>query len=157
MILILSTFTLILQCLLWSVLAAFGVWVYRRVALSSLPWLGVYLLLTLPPLSLGNAWVLQQTVTVKTLPFGWSNAMSKGEFVAQLMLWNNLIGTIIKIAIAIMLLSDMVFLLSQAGVQPDKKAVRMLLLAREFSTPLGLIVVGLTALVQLGILALRFL
>lgn len=152
---VVSILSLILQCMLWGLLAAFGVWVYRRVPLRSLPWIGIYLLLSLPFVSLLNSLLLQQVIDSKTLPFGWSASMSKGDFILQLRLWSSVISTLIKLAITILLLSDCVFLLAKAGVELDRKAVRQLLFVREFSTPLGLFIVSLAIVSQLLVLALR--
>ena len=73
----------------------------------------------------------------------------------QLTAWNSLAGTVIKLAIVLLLFSDVMFLLSRAGIQPDNKAVRRLLLVREFSTPIGFFVVFLAIVSQLSVLALR--
>ncbi|HEX8234499.1 MAG TPA: hypothetical protein VF600_00935 [Abditibacteriaceae bacterium] len=139
----------ILQLVRWGLLVAFGIWLHRRLPLRSLPWAGAYLLLTAAPLMLANTFLLRWLVGKQTLPFGWSSSMSTGAFVTKMITGSRLFGAAAMLILTIMVLSDLIFLLSRAGIEPDRKAVRRLLVLRDWSTPLGLAVIALTVVSQM--------
>jgi predicted MFS family arabinose efflux permease len=94
--------------------------------------------LTIPPLSLLNALLIKHVFGKQTLPFGWSNSITPGAFVVQMATWSRLFVTVAMLLLTVLFLSDLVFVLSRAGIEPDKKAWRRLLVIRQWSTPLGL-------------------
>jgi hypothetical protein len=141
--------SLTLHLILWGMLAAFGIWLYRRLPLRSLPWAGAYLLLTTLPLAFLNSLIVRGLFGVPTVPFGWSATMSQGSFVVQMLTWNRLFSTVATLILTVLVLGDLVFVLAKAGVEPDKKPLLRLLVIRDWSTPLGLAAIVLTVIGQL--------
>lgn len=142
--------TFVVQLVSWGLAVAFGVWLHRRVPLRSLPWIGAYMVLTIPPLSLLNALLIKHVFGKQTLPLGWSNSITPGAFLVQMTTWNRLFVTIAMLLLTVLFLSDLVFVLSRAGIEPDKKAWRRLLVIRQWSTPVGMAAVMMLLIGQVA-------
>ncbi len=130
------------QCALWGLLIAFGIWLYRRVPVRSLPWLMAYLLLSIL-IGICMPFVMKQIISKPTAPLGWS----KGELVVQWSYGSHAIGVAIDFMILLLLLSDLTFLLQRMGVELDRELIRRLVKVRDHSTLLGIIIICLQLVV----------
>ena len=134
------------QLALWGLLLAFGIWAYRKLKLRSLPWLGVYLALSVV-LSFGTPILKMHIFDAAASrhaadPFGWS----LGQFAAT---WTYLEGFgvhLVKVIVAVLVLADIAFLLSKAGVDVEGKFLSRLLALREKTVPLGIAMIVLMVL-----------
>jgi len=102
---------IVAQLALWGLLLAFGIWVYRRLKLRSLPWLGVYLALSVV-LSFGTPLLKMHIFDAVALrhaadPFVWS----LGEFAATWTYLEALGANLVKVIVALLVLADIAFLL----------------------------------------------
>jgi hypothetical protein len=72
--------------------------------------------------------------------------LGKADFIGFWNLWGQLVTVLIHGIIAVLVLSDVLFLMARAGVDIDKQPLRRLLAAREYSTIIGVTLVCLTLL-----------
>ncbi len=125
---------------------SFSIWTYRRLKLRSLPWVGVYLIVPLI-LPISVAWmtgpVMDSMVSRGISPLG----MSMGGFTSAWRQWHIFIRTLIDLILIVLVLSDIAFLLSKAGVEVEGKLLSKLLSVRERSTSFGIVI---TALMLVG-------
>jgi hypothetical protein len=152
---VLQVLSLLLQLVTWGLLVAFGLWLYRRLPLRSLPWAGAYMLLTMPLLEFTNKALFSWFFGKQTLPFGGANAVSRGGLAMQTISWSYLLGAVAGLLLTLLILSDVVFLLARAGIEPDNKSLRRLLMVRQWSTPLGFTLILFTLMAQLLVLLLQ--
>lgn len=117
---------------LWSLILASGIWIYRKFKLNSLPWLGAYLVLSvalsfvtsMPPTPIAEHIAVQGP-----LP-GWHPFALSGY-------WDHFITNLTQLMLGILILSDILFLLSKAGIKVEGTFWNTFLAVRERSTTLG--------------------
>ena len=121
---------------LWGLGLAFGLWVHRRLKLRSLPWLGIYVLLSLAlPLGMALEKLWIDTATdLHVRPFGWSI----GQVAAIWSYEKHFIGDLARLLLGLLILSDVAFLLSKTGIVGEGRISRGLLAVRERTIPLGI-------------------
>lgn len=148
--------TVLVRAALWSLLIVFGFWVSRRVHLRSVPWLAAYLLAYVPlHLVLGEIFsrrLLPDKIGSHPAPFNWSIA----ELVVS---WNYaqaLLGAAIHLLLALLILADVAFLLARDGTALEWRPAGSLLAFRRHSALVGMVLVGLMALLPLAFAALWF-
>jgi hypothetical protein len=125
-----------------GLLVAFGVWASRRIPLRSLPWLGAYLLLGIP-IPIIMSVILGQ---IMQLSIATVLGLSKSDFIAQCNIWGQFVSVMIHGLVAVLVLSDVLFLMARAGVEIERRPLHTLLALREHSTVLGTVLVCLTLL-----------
>jgi hypothetical protein len=144
---------LVLRLSFWGLLIAFALWVKRHVRLPSVPWLLAYsilngLLVYLLPFLI--ALVLDSPSTqANTVP------LNRSDIMVGLSLWSNVIHSVNALLATLLLMSEAVFVLNKAGVEPDRKWVRQLLRVRDYSAVIGSTMIGLLLLFPLGALIFR--
>lgn len=119
-----------------------GIWIYRRMPLRSLPWIGAYLLLSSPlsfMASLMIRQVVDETQSIVDVPFG----LTLGGFLTVWSAGNGIVSNGLYILLAILIFSDLLFLLTQVGREPRWRPVQLLLQARRYSTALGSAMIAL--------------
>ena len=133
------------KLLSWGLIVAFGVWTYRRIDLRSLPWVGAYLAYlglvgaVLRPIMSPIMEQVVEGMDLGHVPFGWS----LGEF---MQIWNHggmFMGALARLALVLLVMSDVAFLLSKAGVKVEGRFLSRLLRLRERSTAWGIVMVAL--------------
>jgi hypothetical protein len=94
--------------------------------------------------------LMGRIMNAKAVPFGGT----AGNFVVQVNMWGSLIGGTIGVLTALLILSDLAFVLSRTGMELDKEWIRKLLRVRDYSTPLGaaIILLALTTPIVLFVL-----
>ena len=92
---------------LWSLILASGIWIYRKFKLNSLPWLGAYLVLSVT-LSFATSVIsipIAESTIAQRFPPGWHPFAILGY-------WNRFITDLTQLMLGILILSDILFLLS---------------------------------------------
>lgn len=126
----------LVKLVLYGLLIAVGWWVYRRVRLRSLPWLGLYLLLSIPVsflLPLLTQRVINTAGDGQLPPQGWT----MGTLVTTWISFNAVVDGLINILLAVLILSDIAFLVSTTGVPLTPRPVQQLVHLRAYSTRIG--------------------
>lgn len=120
---------------LCALLLIFGHKTSRSCKLQSLPWLGVYVFLSVV---LSLSWpVLSRhaidSMGMERVPFGWSVA----AFAVLLHYCGAFLSNLAGLVLGILILADMLFLLSKSGVAVEGGLLNRLMRLREWSTILG--------------------
>ena len=132
MLMVLFVVYLAVQVLLWSLLFAFGAWLYKRCRLRALPWLGAYLVVSFHAEHVMN-WVFVDRLIDGPMPPNWT----RGEFTI-LLYYSDLIVTGIGRAImAVLILAEVTALLARVTPAVDVWPFRWLLAVRERAGLLG--------------------
>lgn len=121
---------------LWSLILASGIWIYRKFKLNSLPWLGAYLVLSVA-LSFAGSMIptpIAERIIAQRFPPGWHPV----QFFAISGYWNHFITNLTQLMLGILILSDILFLLSKAGIKVEGTFWNTFLAVRERSTTLGI-------------------
>jgi hypothetical protein len=126
----------LLQAATWLFLLGFGVWLYRRFRLRSLPWLGACALLAMS-LDLIMPWVLVAVQRRGIL-------RSSFEFHLMWTIGDVVLRRLTGLLLAVMVAAEVAGLLARLSPGPEQRALRLLLAVRERSVPLGLALLGLT-------------
>ena len=121
----------------WALLLFFGIKTYRSCRLDSLPWLGIYIIASFG-VSLVSPSLTGQAIDSMAMgfpPFGWT----LGEFHVTLAYGRAFFSNSAQLVLAILILSDIAFLLSKAGVAVEWGFLNRLIRVRERSTAWGLV------------------
>lgn len=124
----------------WGLILSFGIWTHRRSPFRSLPWLGVYLVLSMlliPVTPTITKRLVDGLIAQGASPFGWTI----GQFMATWGYWRIFIASLTKLVLGLLILSDMAFLVSKGGVEAKGRFLNKLLAVRERSVPLGLVMI----------------
>jgi hypothetical protein len=124
---------LTLHLAFWALVIAFGVWLYRRIKLRTLPWLGAYCVLALALGLLMPFWHRSLFNPHSRPPFGWT----VGEFSVHFGYWAALLNALSDLLVAALVLCDVAFLASLLPGDAQSRPLRMLLRLRENTTALG--------------------
>ena len=119
---------------MWVLLLIFGIKTYRSCKLESLPWLGIYIVASA---GVGVVWIGTE--------LGDSTSMERGLPLALQYLGVFLSGSA-SLVVAILLLSDLQFVLSQAGIPVEGRFLSKLAKVRERSTTWGIVMLALLLL-----------
>lgn len=128
----------------------FGHKTSRSCKLQSLPWLGVYVFLSVV-LSLSWPVLVRHaidSVGMERVPFGWSVS----TFAVLLHYGGAFLSNLAGLVLGILILADMLFLLSKSGVAVEGGLLNGIMKVREWSTILGVAIVVLL-LSKLGVVA----
>ncbi len=121
---------------LWSLILVSGIWIHRKFKLNSLPWLGAYLVLSVT-LSFVTSVIpipIAESTAAQRSPPGWHPA----QFFAIWGYWDRFITDLTQLMLGILILSDILFLLSKAGIKVEGTFWNTFLAVRERSTILGI-------------------
>ena len=135
---------------LCALLLIFGIKTSRSCKLQSLPWLGVYVFLSVV-LSLSWPVLVRHaidSVGMERVPFGWSVS----TFAVLLHYCGAFLSNLAGLVLGILILADMLFLLSKSGVAVEGGLLNGIMRVRELSTFLGCAIV-LLLLSKLGVVA----
>lgn len=122
---------------LWTLLLIFGVKTYRSCRLDSLPWLGIYFLVSFGS-SFGSPLLTGQAIDSMAMDvplFGWT----LGELQVTLIHVRTFLWSSARLVLVVLVLSDIAFLLSKAGVAVEWGVLNRLIRVRERSTAWGLV------------------
>lgn len=119
---------------IWVLLLIFGIKTYRSCKLESLPWLGIHIVASA---GVGIVWFGTE--------LGHGTSMERGLPSALPYLGVFLLGSA-RLVVAILLLSDLQFVLSQAGIAVEGRFLNKLAKVRERSTTWGLVMLVLLLL-----------
>lgn len=136
---LLALLSLLLQATTWLLLLGFGAWLYRRLHLRSLPWLGAYAVLAMP-LSLVMPQFLGAVVNRGALPGGWTT----GEFLQVWAYGEMALRSLTGLLLAVMVVAEVAGLLARLSPGSEQRALRLLLVVRERPVLLGIALLGLT-------------
>ena len=140
---------------LCALLLTFGIKTSRSCKLKSLTWLGVYVFGSVV-LSLSWPVLIRQAIDgmgMERVPVGWTVA----AFAVLVHYVGAFLSNMAGLVLGILILSDMLFLLSKAGVAVKGGLLNRILSAREWSTILGIgIVVLLFSKLTLGSILYRY-
>ena len=115
---------------IWLLVLIFGIKAYRSCKLESLPWLGIYIVASA---GVGVLWI--------GTGLGHSTSMEGGSTMALQYLGWFLSGSA-RLVVAILLLSDLQFVLSQAGIPVEGRFLNKLAKVRERSTTWGIVMLA---------------
>ena len=127
----------LVKLVLYGLLITFGWWVYRRVRLRSLPWLGLYLLLSIPIsflLPLLTQRVINTSGSGQLPPQGWT----MGTLVTTWISFNAVVDGLVYILLAVLILADIAFLVGTTGVPLTPRPIQQLVHLRAYSARIGL-------------------
>jgi hypothetical protein len=125
---------LAVQVLLWSLLFAFGAWLYKRCRLPALPWLGAYVVMSFLAEQVMN-WVFvdPDRLIDGPIPLGWT----PGEFLMILYYSALIVQGIRRALVAVLILAEVTALLARVTPAVDVWPFRWLLAVRERAGLLG--------------------
>lgn len=156
----LATISAVLFWLQRGLLIVCGWWLYRHIKLHSIPWLTVYLLLS-PILEILQRRGFSQWIGPgpgsggyirQTFPFGWT----LGMWIAWWSYMTTLVSRSTQLILTILILSDIVYLVRRSGIELSWKPAQILLYGRQYSTPLGIILVALMMVMPTAVMLMRF-
>lgn len=143
---------------LWGSLLIFGVWAYRKFQFRSLPWLAAFLVLTLVLTFVGkfsNHYFQDHPPSVSPLFQYLSNGDTLGNTFSFLSHWAAFASNLAYLLLAILVFSDLVLLLSNAGIDVMKdKLGERLIQVRQKSTVLGIAMLLLKIVPSVGLVLL---
>jgi hypothetical protein len=129
--------TLGLQAATWLLLVGFGIWLYRRLRLRSLPWLVAYVALALP-LSQVMPWLLDAMVT-RGAPGTWT----MGELLIVLSYATMFVESLSGLLLVVIAAGEIDVLLGRFFPGPPRRSLLLLFAAREGVVPLGVALLAL--------------
>ena len=128
---------------LYALLLIFAIKTSRSCKLESLPWLGVYVFMSVV-LSLSWPVLTRQAIDsmgmgmgMERVPFGWTVA----SFAVLLHYCGAFFSNMAGLVLGILILSDLVFLLSKSGVAVEGRFLNRLIRVRERGTTWGTVMV----------------
>ena len=135
---LLSTMSYMLFYAFWVLLICFGIWVYRKFELRSLPWAFAYIVLALianiPTHGISNA-----TIENATKPEGYISPQIYFHFLVTDSIWSSAT----RLLLIILILADVAFLISKAGGNLTGRFAQFWHWTYDKSTAFGCILVAL--------------
>lgn len=126
---------------LWGLLLAFGIWAYRKFHFRSIPWLGAFMVLALIMTvggQLGNLYIRDHSPDeMNTLLHYFGNGITLGTLMALFSYWAMFTSNLAYLILAVLVFSDIVLLLSNAGIEVKDKFGQRFISIRQKSTVLG--------------------
>src|SRR5262245_61442294 len=108
--------SLVLQAATWLLLFGFGAWLYRRLRLRSLPWLGAYAALAMPlsPLSLVTPGLVFAVANREALAGRWS----AGQFLVAWAYGEMALRSLTGLLVAVIVVAEVAGLLARLSPGP---------------------------------------